>query len=129
MPSSHEPPKGGKEPIRPRFVKLLQLVHPAPPPKPKKRRRRHEGSVFTPEEQARLRLALKNVRRVWTRPKLAKAMGCAVNTLQYAENGCRYGFSAALAIRLARVTGISLDAILAPGLRIVDPRPGPAGAA
>jgi hypothetical protein len=61
--------------------------------------------------------------------KLATAMQCACGTLQHAAGGRRWGVSPALAIRLCRVTGFSLDDVLRPGLRVVEPRPGPDGAA
>ena len=116
MPRLTDPPDGGKAVIRP----PLRLVHPAPPPKPKRRRRRHEADVFTAEQQAKLRAALGVARRAHGgRTLLAAAMGCSVQALKYAENGRAWGFSAALAIRLARVAGVSLDDILRPGLRVV----------
>lgn len=79
--------------------------------------------MFTPEEQARLRAALTTVRRKWTRARLAQEMGVAENTLHIAEKGRAWGFSAALAVRLARVAGVSLDAILRPGLALVKACP------
>src|SRR5262245_48891752 len=125
MPSSHEPPNGGSGPIRPRFVRLLRLIHPLPeaPPKPKRRRRRHAVRVFTEDEQRRLRAALSVARRAMGgRAKLAEAIGCSINTLLRAERG-RTNFPADIAIRLARMAHVALDAILAPGLRVVEPRP------
>lgn len=125
-----DPPVVGQNPRR--FIPLLHLVHPAPPPSPRRKpqRPRHEGRVFTAEEQARLRLALKNAAKAaggWE--KLATAMQCGEATLLHAASGRRWGVSAALAIRLSRVTGFSLDDLLRPGLRVVEPRPGPDGAA
>lgn len=121
MPSFVDPPSGGKGPIRP----PLRLIHPAPPPRPKVKRRRHEGRVFTREEQAKLRAAIANAARAFGGlSKLADAMGVHVNTLATAKAGRRYGVSAALAVRLARVAGVSLDDILRP-LRVVSPPPPP----
>lgn len=121
MRSLTDPPNGGKGQIRP----PLKLVHPAPPKEPKKRRRRHEASVFTAEEQAKLRVSLGVARRAHGgRTRLAAAMGCSVNALKSAESGRPHGFSAALAIRLARVAGVSLDEIIRPGLRAVPQKDG-----
>lgn len=119
MRDDTRPPRDGKDPP----ARFLRLAHPQPPPKPKVRRSRHEGRVFTPEEQARLRAALTTVRRKWTRARLAQEMGVAENTLHAAEKGRAYGFSAALAVRLARVAGVSLDAILRPLASVKAPCP------
>jgi DNA-binding XRE family transcriptional regulator len=98
----------------------LRLVKPEPP---KPRGPRHNGLVFSEDEQVRLRTALANVRRAYGgRRKLAAAMAVGENTIACAEKG-RCGFSAALAVRLARLTGLSLDAILRPGLYVVGPCP------
>lgn len=101
----------------------LRLVHPTPKLPQKTKHSRHENDVFTTEQQARLRCALGNVRRAYGgRRRLAAAIGCSQPALYCAEKGPG-GFSAALAIRLARLTGLSLDAILRPGLYVAGPCP------
>lgn len=107
-----------------RPILALRLVHPAPPkPTRGKSRRRHEGRLFTTEEHVRLRSALSNTAKAvggWQ--KLAALLDVSPNTLWSARR--HYGVSAALAVRLARVAGVSLDAILRPGLALVkDPCP------
>ena len=104
MPSSHEPPTGGKAEIRP-----LRLVHPAPPKPPREKRKR--VPTFTAEEQARLRAALKNARPLlgtWAR--LAAAMRVAMHSIQDAAGGSR-PVTAEMALRLARALGKPLESL------------------
>lgn len=116
MPSFTDPPSGGKGPIRP----PLRLVHPARTPARKRRRPKHDGRVFAAEEQAKLRVALAVARdRFGGLRKLAAALDVAENTICAAIKGRAWGFSAALAVRLVRVAGVSLDDIIRPGLRLV----------
>jgi hypothetical protein len=115
MPSSHEPPTGGKIPIRP----ALRLVHPAKLKEPRPKERRHESRVFSPEEQRLLRASLNTARGLfgsWS--CLADAMRVPVKTVERAVGG-RYPVSAALAVRLSRALGVPLSALITPGLRIV----------
>lgn len=106
MPSFHEPPDGGKIPIR----LPLRLVHPKPPQTPKKKERPHGSRLFTTEEHGRLRAALRAAARAMgTQECLADAMRVSFATIKAAA---RKGVSAALAIRLARVLGVPLEALL-----------------
>jgi hypothetical protein len=110
-------PRDGKDPSA---RGCLRLVHPAPPPKsdttPRTRsgrRRPYDADVFTPEEEARLRVALKTARALFgTWACLADAMRVRLNTIQSAV--CRRNrVSAALAVRLARALGKPLESLCA----------------
>ncbi len=126
MPSSHEPPNGGKEAARPRFVKLLRLVHPAPPPKPdgvprtrSGRRRPYHRDIFTAEEQRLLRASLKTARGLFgTWACLADAMRVPLHTVDDAAHG-RDPVTPALAVCLSRALGVPFEALFRPGLRVV----------
>lgn len=112
MPSSHEPPSGGKIPIRP----PLRLVHPAPVQPPPRRtrgghKRAHHLDVFSPEEQARLLAALRNARfLLGTWRCLADAMRVPLKGLEHVYRG-RSPVSAAIAVRLARALGVSVESL------------------
>jgi hypothetical protein len=90
----------------------LRLAHPAPAPKPKQKLSRHEGRVFSPEEQGRLRAALRNARAMFsTWSCLASAMRVR-ESLVHKAIGARGVVSAALAIRFARALGVPLESLL-----------------
>jgi hypothetical protein len=75
-------------------------------------KRRH---VFTKSQETRIRAALKGARRAFgTWGCLADAMGIGKAAVEYASQGHRV--SAEMAIRLSFATGISLDALLRPGV-------------
>lgn len=111
------PPRGGQEPP----ARRLRLVHPTPPPTPDTRPRTrggtrapHQNAVFLPEEEARLRAALKNARAMFgTWACLADAMRAPLAAVVQAASG-RYRVSAAIAVRLARALGKPLEALCAP---------------
>lgn len=103
MPTFTEPPSGGKGQIR------LRLVHPSPPKPPKRRHRR--ASVWTADEEARLRAALKSARVAFgSWGLLAAAMGTCPNTLARSAMARRV-LSAEVAVRLARVLGKPLETL------------------
>src|SRR5262245_56699182 len=117
-----DPPATGPSPRR--FVRLLRLVPSFPePPAPRRRVRgpnHHVEDVFTPAEVARLRLAFANARKAcgsWE--KLATAMGVHQDTVRLA--GKRHTLTAGIAYRFARALGTTIEALLAPGLHVVDP--------
>ena len=96
----------------------LRLVKPVGPKAPKKPRR--AAPVFSPEEQARLRAALKNARPLlgsW--PCLADAMRVPKERIQRAAAG-RHPVTADVAVRLSRAIGVPLEALLR-GLTSVPP--------
>ena len=87
----------------------LKLVRPDTPKAPKARHRR--GPTFTPEEQARLRAALKNARPLLgTWACLADAMRMSEVAVYHAANGTTR-ISGDLAIRLARAIGKPLESL------------------
>lgn len=94
----------------------LRLVHPAKPTPaaPRGRRARHEADLFTPEEAARLRAALRHARVLFgTWACLADAMRMPKGSVMHTASG-RYRVSAALAVRLARALGKPLESLCAP---------------
>lgn len=128
----HPTDPGAPGATRPRFVRLLRLVPSFPePPAPRRRVRgpnQHVENVFTPTEVARLRLAFQNARKAcgsWK--KLAAMMGVHEDTVRLA--GKRHVLTAGIAYRFARALDTTIEALLAPSLRVVNPRPGPDGAA
>lgn len=89
----------------------LHLVKPAGPKPPKQRHRR--ASVFTGEEETRLRAALKNARvRFGSWGLLAAAMDTCPNTLARSAMARRV-LSAEVAVRLARALGVPLESLYA----------------
>lgn len=108
------PPRGGKDPPA-----VLRLVHPAPPPKPDTTPRTRSGrkvpyqsSLFSPEEESRIKAALKNARALFgTWRCLADAMRVPLGAIELALRG-RNRVTGALAIRLSRALGIPLEALL-----------------
>ena len=105
MSLSHDPPDGGKKPIRP----PLRLVHPSSPKPLEKKHQR--VSTFTAEESARLRAALRNARALFG------TWACLADALRVSEVGVhataagKYAFSGDLAIRLARALGKPLESL------------------
>lgn len=89
----------------------LRLVHPAPPPVPKAR---YRPPLFTPEEEARLRAALKGARPLFgTWARLAEAMHVHPKHLQ-SVSGPKGRVCGTIAVRLAKVLGKPLDALTRP---------------
>ena len=98
----------------------LRLVHPAKPAAPDAtprtrsgRKRPYQNDLFSPEEEARLRAALRHARALFgTWACLADAMRVPVDTAHAAVRG-NVRFSGALAIRLARALGKPLESLYA----------------
>ena len=100
------PPRKGQDPPAARHLKLVRPDAPKPPKAPHRR-----GPTFTPEEQARLRAALKNARPLLgTWACLADAMRMSEVAVYHAANG-RKRISGDLAIRLARALGKPLESL------------------
>jgi hypothetical protein len=116
MPTLTDPPDGGKAVIR----SPLRLVHPAPPPKPRRRRgvARAVEDVFDEAQTAKLRLAIVNARaRFGSWQRLADAMGVHRDSVRLA--GVRPTLTAGIAIRFARATGTTIEALLTSTLHVV----------
>lgn len=92
----------------------LRLVK-TPGPKPPKRTYRRGGPpLWSPEEAARLRAALRTARTMFgTWACAADALHCHEKTLIDAANG-RTPVSGHVAVRLAKALGKPLDALLRP---------------
>lgn len=93
---------------------MLRLVHPAPAGKVSARPKyqRSRKLIPTPEEQARIHAAIRNVARAYGgRDVLAEIMGVSETTLW-----SRYDRSYGFAVLLARAAGIPIDQLLSPGL-------------
>jgi hypothetical protein len=91
----------------------LRLVKPAGP-KPPRRKGQRPPSPFSPDEQARLRVALRNARALFgTWACLADAMHVREKPIQGVASG-RRPVSADLAVRLARALGKPLEALIRP---------------
>lgn len=89
----------------------LRLVHPAPPQPKKKPAQR--APIFTPEEQARLRAALRHARGMFgTWACLADAMHMRLRRVEDAANGPTV--SGDVAVRLARALGVSVESLYRP---------------
>lgn len=88
----------------------LRLVKPAGPKPPRERRRKPR--VFSPDEEARLRAAIRTARTLFggTWECLADAVYCKSNTVIAQANG-RAPVSALLAVRLARALGKPLESL------------------
>lgn len=89
---------------------MLRLVHPSPEGKVPARRKgiRSPKLTPTPEEQARIHAAIRNVARAYGgRDVLASVMGTSVNRL-----GGRLTRSYGFAYLLAKAAGISLEQLL-----------------
>ena len=103
MSLSHDPPNGGKKPIRP----PLRLVHPSSP-KPLSKGRK--PAIFAPDETARIRAALVSSRRTFgTWVALASAMGLDVAYVYHVKASRR--LTGDFAIRLARALGVPLESL------------------
>lgn len=112
MLDNTRPPGTGQDP--PAHRRNLRLVHPQSPQKqgdPSKPRGRHQRrDPFTPDEQARLKAALRNARGLFgTWACLGDALGIVPDTAQLA---LRRHVSAEIAVRLARALGKPLEALL-----------------
>jgi hypothetical protein len=89
---------------------MLRLVHPAPQGKESARQkyRRSAALTPTPEEQQRIRAAIKNISRAYGgRDALAAVMGISEVSLKLADRKS-YSF----AVLLARAAGISVEQLL-----------------
>src|SRR5262245_26646317 len=103
-------PRGPGQGAHPR---ALRLVHPAPP-KPVRRKGSRPPPLWTADECARLRAALRNARtRFGSWQKLADAMGVTRETIQAKGTG-RKPLTAEIAVRLAKAVRVPLDALLRP---------------
>ena len=96
---------------------MLRLVHPRPEVQgsrtPKRKGRKAPALFLTPDERRHLRVALQNLRRAFgTWACLADAMGVRVNILLDAAHSRNPQGSPALAIRAAKVSGMTVEAIL-----------------
>jgi len=95
----------------------LRLVHPSPPspPRPKGKRPR----LFSPEEDARVRAALRNARTCfggWA--PLAAALHMAANTVCGMATGNR-PVTADAVLRLARALNVPAETLYRPGLTVL----------
>lgn len=89
----------------------LRLVKPAGPKPPK--RRHHMGPTFSPEEDARIRAALRNARALFGSWRLlAAALRVAAKTPPDTASG-RVAVSGDIAVRLARALGKPLESLYA----------------
>ncbi len=96
---------------------MLILVHPAPkgqdPPAARRKGRHAPALSLTPDEVRHLRATLRGLARTFgSWAKLAKAMGVNLGTLTDAATAPRYRPSGTLAIRAARVGGMTVEAVL-----------------
>lgn len=90
----------------------LRLVKPEGPKPPRRYHRR--TPVFSPEEEARLRAALRHARRLFgTWACLADAMRVRPQNVEDTANR-RSRVSGDMAVRLARALGKPLDALIRP---------------
>ena len=97
---------------------MLRLVHPAPegqgPRTPKGRRACAAALSLTPDERRHLAAALHNLRRAFgTWACLADARGVRVKLIELAARHRNPKGSPAVALRAAKVSGTSVEAILA----------------
>ena len=95
---------------------MLRLVHPAPEGQgtdpPKRRRGPAPALSITPEERRHLRTAVKNTARAYGgMAVLVTATGLPLNTLRSIAYGQGTG-SVALARVIAKVAGVSIEAVL-----------------
>lgn len=97
---------------------MLRLVHPAPRGKETRAPKGRRSSFLFPtaEEAARVRAALRSLRRVHgTFARLAEVMGVPRGTLANITNGHNPP-SYAIAILAARAAGVPVEQILSPGV-------------
>lgn len=89
----------------------LRLVKPEGPKPP--RRSGERSALFTPEEQRKLRQAIRNLKDAFgTWACLADAMGMRVKSLERAIGGNHFGLSPGVVIRAMRASGLALDDLL-----------------
>ncbi|WP_437639403.1 hypothetical protein [Sorangium sp. So ce854] len=69
---------------------------------------------MTRDESAALRAVLQNLNRTRTWAEIAREIGVCTNTVRHAGTGRSPG-SAGLALRVARLAGLSIERILTPG--------------
>ena len=94
---------------------MLRLVHPAPEGQgPRTRKGRKSAALLlSREESIHLRAALRNLARAFgTWDCLADALGFSTPTLHNAASSRSPKASPALALRVAKVSGMSVEAIL-----------------
>ncbi len=95
---------------------MLILVHPAREgQEPPKRRKgcRSSALSLTPDEMRHLRATLRGLARSFgSWANLANAMGVKLGTLTDAATAPRYRASGTLAIRAARIGGMTVEAVL-----------------
>ncbi len=104
MSLSHDPPNGGKKPIRP----PLRLVHPSSPKPPPKGRK---PPWFSHDESSRVRAALRHARVLfggWA--PCAAAMYLGKEAVIAVATG-RKSVSPGVALRLARALGVPLESL------------------
>ena len=100
------------------MARHLRIVRDEPPRK-KRPRAHHQTDALTPEQQARVRLALRaQCRRFGSMRALATALGVSVTTLSHAVG--KRPISSALAVRLASVASVDLTALLRPGPAVAE---------
>jgi len=94
-------------------VSHLRIVKPEGPKPPRRKGGpRHETTVLTPEEQRKVRQAIRNLRDAFgTWACLADAMGMPVKSLGHAMSA-RLGLSPAVVLRAMRASGLTLDELL-----------------
>ena len=97
---------------------MLRLVHPAPQGKETRvpKGQRSQALSLTRDESARLRAALKNLRRAYGGwDVLAAVTGIRANTLENIAYGTKGG-SAAVALRVARAAAMPVEQLLSGGV-------------
>src|SRR5262245_26730600 len=97
---------------------MLTLVHPAPRGQgtdlPRKRGYRTRRPILTPEQEARIRAVLQNLRRAYGGwDVLAEVMGYCRGTVKDAGIG-HHNISPGILVRAARAAGTTVEALLAP---------------
>ena len=107
----------GATPFRAESYPMLRLVHPAPKGQENTRPKGRKSNALTPtpEEQQRIRAALRHLRIAYGGyDVLAAVIGVPSNSL--ANNNHRNA-SYALAVLLARAAGVTVEQILRPGVQ------------
>ncbi|MCK6593195.1 MAG: transcriptional regulator [Polyangiaceae bacterium] len=92
----------------------LRLVKPEGPKPPRQKGSRpHQSLAFTPEEQRKLRQAIRNLKDAFgTWACLADALAMPVKSLENAVRGRSAGPSPAVVIRAMRASGLGLSDLL-----------------
>lgn len=102
------PPGAGQDPPA---VRHLRLVHPSPPRPTGPKRRHNPGPTFTPEEEARVRAALRRTRSLFgTWACLADALYLAPDTPEDVAAG-RQRVSGDIVVRLAKALGKPVESL------------------